>query len=111
MRLSSGLAILALAGLGALAVAGCGETVIDSTKIEEQLESGLQKEQGIDVTSADCPSNVEVTPGNSFTCTISVKGGETRKATLKIRNKDADVSLVELSSGEKPPGKASAGGK
>jgi hypothetical protein len=94
----------------AVSLVGCGETVIDSTKTEEQLESGLKKEQGLDVTSADCPSDVQVTPGDSFTCTVTIKGGETRTATLKIRNKDADLTLVELSSSDKSQSKAPAEG-
>ncbi len=80
-----------------LALAGCGSTVIDSTKVEEQIESSLKKEQGLAVKSADCPGGVEVTSGAHFTCTVTLAGGETRKATLKIRNKDADLDLVHLS--------------
>jgi len=85
-----------LAAILALAVVGCGETVIDSAKTEDQLESGLKKEQGLDVTSADCPSDVEVKANTSFTCTVTLKGGETQTATLKIRNTDADLTLVDL---------------
>jgi hypothetical protein len=88
--------VLALA-IAAVALVACGETVIDSTKTEEQLESSLNKEQGLEVTSAECPSDVEVKAGTSFTCTVTMKGGEEQTATLKIRNSDADLSLVSLS--------------
>jgi hypothetical protein len=95
MRSSSCLAILV--AVAAVAAVGCGETVIDSTKTEEQLQSGLKKEQGLKVKSADCPSGVEVKPGTTFTCTVTLAGGETQTATLKIRNEDADLTLVDLS--------------
>jgi hypothetical protein len=90
------LAILALV-LAALAVSGCGETVIDSTKTEEQLESELKKQQGVEVKSADCPSDVEVKSDTTFVCTLTLAGGETQRATLQIRNEDADLTLVNLS--------------
>jgi Domain of unknown function (DUF4333) len=90
------LALLALA-VPAFAAAGCGETVIDSAKTEEQLESELKKQQGVGVKSADCPSDVEVKAGNTFDCTITLADGETQKATLQIRNDDADLTLVNLS--------------
>jgi hypothetical protein len=80
---------------------GCGETVIDSAKTEEQLQASLSKSLGAKVTSVDCPSDVEVKAGATFTCTVEVKGGETQTATLKIRNEDADISVTDLNtSGE-----------
>jgi hypothetical protein len=98
MRYPRRFAILALAlTLPALVAAGCGETVIDSTKTEEQLESELKKQQGVEVKSADCPSDVEVKSGATFVCTLTLAGGKTQKATLQIRNEDADLTLVNLS--------------
>lgn len=76
--------------------AGCGETVIDGTKTEEQLQASLSKSLGAKVTSVDCPSDVEVKAGATFTCTVKVKGGETQTATLKIRNEDADLSVISI---------------
>ena len=90
------LALLAVA-MAAFAAAGCGETVIDSAKTEEQLESELKKQQGVEVKSADCPSDVEVKADTTFVCTLTLAGGETQRATLQIRNEDADLTLVNLS--------------
>jgi hypothetical protein len=99
--------------LGAIAVvsllcaaAGCGETVIDSKKTEELLEAELPKSLGKKVSSVDCPSGVEVKTGATFTCTVTVQGGERQTATLKIRDDKADVAVVGLSgaeSGSKQP--------
>lgn len=92
---------LALLAVLALALAGCGEAIVDTTKTEEQLQASLSKSLGTKVTSVDCPSDVEVKAGATFTCTVEVKGGETQTATLRIRNEDADLSLIDLSgSGE-----------
>jgi hypothetical protein len=80
----------------ALVVAGCGETVIDSTKTEEQLKSNQEKETGEKVTEVDCPSHVEVEVGKSFECTIVGEKNKKSVALLKIRNNDADIDLVSV---------------
>jgi uncharacterized protein DUF4333 len=92
----------------ALALAGCGGTVLDTTKIEEQVKSDLekslptredlQKELGIKanekVTAVDCPSGVDVKAGEKFTCKISFASGVEGKETFEIINKEADVHLI-----------------
>jgi Domain of unknown function (DUF4333) len=88
-------AALAIAFL-ATSLAACGKTVLDPTKTEEQLASSREKETGQKVTVVDCPSDVEVVPGDSFECTIDEgKGGEST-ATLRIRDEDADLSVVSI---------------
>jgi hypothetical protein len=86
-------ALLALAGVSA----GCGETVIDATKTEEQLQASLSKSLGTKVESVDCPGDVEVKAGTTFSCSVELQGGETQTVTLKIRNSDADVSVISIS--------------
>jgi hypothetical protein len=90
------LAALVLA-LAALPFIGCGGTVLDTTKTEEQLQASLSKSLNEKVSSVDCPSDQEVEAGATFTCSVKLSSGETRTATLKIRNKDADVSVIHLS--------------
>lgn len=86
--------------LGAVAVlafaSGCGETVIDSTKTEEALEANLSKSLGEKVSSVDCPSDVEVEKGATFTCSVKLAKGAEQTATLKILNEDADVSVTDI---------------
>jgi NAD(P)H-hydrate repair Nnr-like enzyme with NAD(P)H-hydrate epimerase domain len=81
----------------AAVVAGCGETVIDAAKTEDAIEQNLERASGLKVTSVDCPSDVEVETGATFQCVVEQPGGMEETATLKIRNEDADVSLVDLS--------------
>ena len=40
----------------AVAVAGCGETVIDNQKLEEPLQSNLEKALHEKIKSVSCPS-------------------------------------------------------
>jgi hypothetical protein len=87
----------AVAFLALLGVAtGCGGTVIDSAKTEEALEANFAKSLETKVTSVDCPSDQKVEAGATFTCTVNLAGGKTGTATLKIRNGDADISLIGL---------------
>lgn len=90
-------ALTLLAALGIL-LAGCGETVIDSTKAEETVKASLESKQGLDrkLTAVDCPSGVKVTPGASFECTLEFPGGETGRAVMKIRDSEADLNIEEV---------------
>lgn len=97
-RIHRGLAAAALAVL-AVAAVGCGETVIDDKKAEETLQASLEKsipQFREKITSVDCPSDVKVEAGKTFTCQVNLPKGEQATATLKIRNKDADISIVRL---------------
>lgn len=82
--------------LVAFLAAGCGETVIDDVKAEGAIESNLEKTLHEKITAVDCPADEEVETGKTFTCSVKFADGEQATATLKILNKDADVSLVGL---------------
>lgn len=84
-----------LAVLAALAftAAGCGETVIDTTKAEDTIQADVEKSRGEKVESVDCPQP-EVDPGATFDCTVNYPGGKQATITLKIRNENADLSTV-----------------
>ena len=80
----------------ALLAVGCGDTVLDSTKTEEQLQASLSKSLGEKVSSVDCPSDIEVEKGKTFNCSVKVQKGEDQTVTLEIRNSDADVSVTDI---------------
>lgn len=102
--LSSGVLALAFA----VGLAGCGGTVLDTTKIEEQAKSDLerslptradlQKKLGIKpnekITAVDCPSGVDVKAGETFSCKIFFANGVEGKETFEIVNEKADVHLI-----------------
>jgi hypothetical protein len=94
--LATALSLTAVAGIGA---AGCGKTVLDDVKVEEQLKHEFETNRGIKIQSVDCPSGVEVKPKATFECSIVSKKGEKGTAVLLIRNDEADLSLVEVRSG------------
>jgi hypothetical protein len=96
MRLSIRFAAaLALLVIG-LVAAGCGDTVIDGTNTEETLEKSLEDSLHAKIKNVDCPSDQKVEPGETFTCTVIFSDGKQATVTLKIRNEDADISIVGL---------------
>jgi predicted amino acid-binding ACT domain protein len=100
MRISGRLGATAAVALFAMAlVAGCGDTVVDSAKLEDTLAAELQQ-GGEKISSVDCPSDVEVEKGEKFNCTVRFAGGEEEELTLEILNEDADVSLIDRSGGQ-----------
>jgi hypothetical protein len=92
VRCAAVLALLAIV----FAAAGCGETVIDDVKAEGAIQSNLEKSLHEKIKSVDCPSDQQVEAGQTFTCTVIFSDDKQATATLKILNKDADVSLVGL---------------
>ncbi len=89
-------ALAVLVAIVAAAAVGCGETVIDATKTEAAIEQNLEKSLGKKVSSVECPSDVEVKAGASFDCVVTLTGGKTETASLKIINDDADVEVTGL---------------
>jgi hypothetical protein len=87
---------VALLGAVLLVVSGCGDTVIDDVKTEEAVKDSLEKSLHEKINAVDCPSNVKVEAGKTFTCTVDLPKGEQATATLKILNSEADVHLVGL---------------
>jgi hypothetical protein len=78
-------------------IAGCGETVLDTSKTEEALKANIGNSLETKVKSVDCPSGEKVEAGNTFTCRVALAGGKEETATLEIVNADADVHVIDLS--------------
>lgn len=90
------LAVAAAFALVALSVAGCGGTVIDQSKVEDQIKATVEESPQTKVSSVNCPSDVEVEPKAKFSCTVHLSGGGTQTATLLIRDEDANLTLLNL---------------
>lgn len=80
-----------------LLAGGCGSTVIDQKKVEEQVKATSENVSGGKVSAVDCPSGVGVEPGTTFTCSVRFSSGKEETAKLKIRNKEADLNFEDLS--------------
>jgi hypothetical protein len=92
--------VLVLAIAAALLVAGCGgSTDVDQTKASETVRASLESKRegfGTKVEAVDCPGGVKVEPGAHFECTVRYPDGTVAYAQLKIRDKQADLTLESL---------------
>ena len=109
---------MALAAVAVVAyAAGCGEEVLDSAKVGDQVQSDLeqnlpkvlargalgaelQKQLGIardeKIDSVDCESDVEIEPKTTFSCEATFANGRQATATFKILDEDANVEQVSF---------------
>jgi hypothetical protein len=78
-----------------VAVYGCG-TVVDQVKLEDTVQASLEDSIHEKIKAVDCPSDQSVDPGATFTCEVIFADDRREVATLTIRNKDADISMVGL---------------
>ena len=81
--------------LGAVALYGCG-TVIDREKLQDTIQASLESSVHEKIRAVDCPSGQSVDPGATFSCEVIFSDHRREIATLKIRDKEADVSMVDL---------------
>jgi uncharacterized protein DUF4333 len=84
----------------AIAFAACGDETIDSGKLEQDIKGDVERE-GLVLDDVSCPSP-EVQEGDTFECTVTVKGEE-RKLEVRQRANQAvgyDLTpLLEFTSG------------
>lgn len=97
MSLHGRLAAIAACAAAAIALAACGKTIVDLNKTEDQIQAEAEKRSpDAKVSSVECPSDVEVEPGREFTCTVRLSGGRTETAKLRIRDEEANLTLLSL---------------
>jgi len=80
---------------GVVALYGCG-TVIDREKLQDTVQASLESSIHEKIQRVECPQDQSVDPGATFTCTVIFSDHRREVATLEIRNKDADISMIGL---------------
>jgi hypothetical protein len=81
--------------LGSVLLYGCG-TVVDREKLQDTVQSSLEKSIHEKIKNVECPSDESVDPGATFTCVVIFSDDRREVATLKIRNKEADITMIDL---------------
>jgi hypothetical protein len=81
--------------LGVVALYGCG-TVVDREKLQDTIQASLEKSVHEKINAVECPSDQAVDPGATFACEVIFSDDRREVATLKIRNSDADISMIGL---------------
>jgi Domain of unknown function (DUF4333) len=78
-----------------VALYGCG-TVVDKVKLEDTIQASLEDSIHEKIKEVDCPSDQSVDPGATFSCVVVFADDRREVATLEIRNKDADISMIDI---------------
>jgi hypothetical protein len=78
-----------------VALYGCG-TVVDKVKLQDTIQASLESSIHEKIKQVECPSDESVDPGATFTCEVIFSDDRREVATLKIRNKEADISMIDL---------------
>src|SRR3954447_12473890 len=81
--------------LSAVALYGCG-TVVSQEKLQDTIQSSLEKSIHEKIKKVECPSDQSVDPGATFRCDVIFSDDKREVATLKIRNEEADISMIDL---------------
>jgi uncharacterized protein DUF4333 len=81
--------------LGVVGLYGCG-TVVDREKLQDTVQASLESSIHEKIQAVDCPSDQSVDPGATFTCSVIFSDHRREVATLEIRNKEADISMIDL---------------
>jgi chromosome condensin MukBEF MukE localization factor len=81
--------------IGSVALSGCG-TVVDREKLQDTVQASLENSIHEKIKDVECPSDESVDPGATFTCDVIFSDDRREVATLKIRNSEADISMVGL---------------
>lgn len=84
--------LLLAAVLALVALAGCGTETLDADTGESSIKSVIEQQTGADVSSVDCPDDVKVEKGKSFTCEAT--GADGTKVTIDVEqtNDKGDIS-------------------
>lgn len=81
--------------IAALWMVGCG-TVVDREKLQDTVQASLEDSIHEKIQKVECPSDQSVDPGATFTCDVIFSDDRREVATLKIRNEDADITMVSV---------------
>jgi hypothetical protein len=80
---------------GVVALYGCG-TVVSQEKLEDTIQASLESSIHEKIKGVECPSDESVDPGATFTCEVIFSDDRREVATLKIRNEEADITMISL---------------
>ena len=70
--------------------------MVDREKLQDTIQVSLERSIHEKIKAVECPSDQSVDPGATFACTVIFSDDRREVATLKIRNKDADITMVGL---------------
>ncbi len=83
--------MLGVLGVLALVAAGCGrEPELDMDRVASEVRSSLAATFDLPVTAPQCPDQVDVEKGRSFTCRVRIAG---LPLSVEVTQRDTDGNL------------------
>ena len=76
----------------ALFAAACGESKLDTSRLESQIEKTLADRTGFQIESVTCPDDVKAEKGGTFRCTVSTGRGERAAVNVTQTNDEGGVT-------------------
>jgi hypothetical protein len=74
--------------------AGCGSETLDTAEAEDTIKSFIQGQTGANVSSVDCPDDVNAEKGTRFACEVTAADGS--KATIDVEQ-TSDEGNIDVS--------------
>jgi hypothetical protein len=70
-----------------LLTAGCGQSKLNTDKLESQIKKTLSDRTGLPIKSVDCPGDVKAKKGAGFRCTVTTQRNE--RVPVNVTQDDA----------------------
>jgi Domain of unknown function (DUF4333) len=71
----------------ALLAAGCGQSKLNTSKLQAQIKKTLSDRTSIPIKSVSCPSDVKAKKGAGFRCTVTTQQNE--RVPVNVTQDDA----------------------
>lgn len=85
-------ALACLAVFAGLFTTACGKSKLDTSKLEDQIQTELGKRTGIAIKKVDCPGSVEARKGGRFTCTATTARNE--RVVVQVTQDDSKGAVT-----------------
>jgi hypothetical protein len=92
VRRSLAVALGCLALSAALLATACGKSQLDTSKLEDQIQTELAKRSGIEIQTVDCPDGVEARKGDKFTCSATTARNE--RVVIEVTQDDSKGAVT-----------------
>ena len=83
--LVAGLVLMAAAG------SGCGESRLDTDRVESAIRGGITRQTGVKVDTVRCPDEVKARKGDTFSCLARASNG--RRARVEVTQRDDEGAV------------------
>ncbi len=93
-------ALLASAATFTLALAGCGQEVIDEQDLEDEVQRVVREQVGQNPKDIDCPGDLDAKKGEKMTCTLVAPDDTKIDANVTIESAEGDDARFSVQLGD-----------